>query len=84
MRRILARITFLYKVKFGVSAGIIWTAELYTYVLIRQLFASQVKQELSSRFHFWEFCQIVEFTAGFTSCYFVTFLTLTMYIQSIQ
>lgn len=24
MRRILARITFLYKVKFGVSAGIIW------------------------------------------------------------
>lgn len=81
MRRILARITFLYKVKFGVSAGIIWTAELYTYVLIRQLFASQ---ELSSRFHFWEFCQIVEFTAGFTSCYFVTFLTLTMYIQSIQ
>lgn len=48
MRRILARITFLYKVKFGVSAGIMWTAELYTYVLIRQLFASQVKQELSS------------------------------------
>lgn len=37
MRRILACITFLYKVKFGVSAGIKWAADLYTYVLIRQL-----------------------------------------------
>lgn len=37
MRRILACITFLYQVKFGVSAGIKWAADLYTYVLIRQL-----------------------------------------------
>lgn len=39
MRRILACITFLYKVKFkiGVSAGIKWAADLYTYVRIRQL-----------------------------------------------